>query len=406
LHSEKNTDYSAENIEMDFQRLFKRKDESPARPMPSENGRESLNEREVLVGEGDLLDGARPACLAWSSVGGTIRVKADKILGILEGRTRIKAAALQEIYPGLFEKAPNPGAEFNIPLQAVVTQLEDLFVGLSSVEAGLEDLETPFGKLAREDEARFKDQSVDQPEAGKVATPNLLMLPRPGSKPDRKEQAQSAGRETATATPSEPALEEERPLSEANIRSAGPHRDSTNHVDSVDPLLPSTEKLDSASRSQGPLMGDSAISPGAQRVQNDKIRRAGHECLQELYLTDAALDGSKVAELILKLPRVAGVVIMLSDGAALGGGLSGGLSEALLSLTPDLAKHLSHFSKGIEGGPLKFVTLSGHACQVSLTIGGEVLILTEHQGKNLPPGLRERLVATAQALSMIYCLQS
>src|ERR1700730_7326924 len=314
---------------MDFQRLFKRKDESPARPLPSENGRESLNERDVLVCEGDLLDGARPACLAWSSVGGAVRVKADTILGTLEGRTRIKAAALQEIYPGLFERAPNPGAEFNIPLQAVVTQLEDLFIGLSSVEAGLEDLDTPFGKLAREDEAKFKDQHVDQPEAGKVATPILLMLPRPGSKPDRKEQDQSAGCETPTATPFEPALEEESPLSEANIRSDGPHRDSTNRADSVEPLLSSTEKLDSASRSQNPTTGGSAISSGARRVQNDNIRREGHECLQELYLTDAALDGSKVAELILKLPRIAGVVIMLSDGAALGGGLSGALSEAL-----------------------------------------------------------------------------
>jgi hypothetical protein len=96
---------------------------------------------------------------------------------------------------------------------------------------------------------------------------------------------------------------------------------------------------------------------------------------------------------------------MLSDGAALGGALSGGLSEALLSGTPDFAKHLSHFSKGIEGGQLKFVTLSSQACQVSLTMGGDILILTEHEGKNLPPGLRERLVATAQALNMIYCLQ-
>jgi hypothetical protein len=391
---------------MDFQRLFKRKDESPARPMPSENGRESLNERDVLVCEGDLLDGARPACLAWSSVGGTIRVKADKILGILEGRTRIKAAALQEIYPGLFDKAPNPGAEFNIPLRAVVTQLEDLFVGLSSVEASLEDLETPFGKLAREDEARFKDQQVDQPEGGKAATPNPFMLPRPGSKPDRKEEDQSAGRETPRATASEPALKEKSSLSEADIRSDDPQQDSTDHVDSVDPLLPSTETLDFASRSQSPPIGGPAISSGARRVQSDKIRREGHECLQELYLTDAALDGSTVAELILKLPRVAGVVIMLSDGAALGGGLSGALSEALLSETPDFAKHLSHFGKGIEGGPLKFVTLSSQSSQVSLTMGGDILILTEHEGKNLPPGLRERLVATAQALNVIYCLQS
>ena len=50
---------------------------------------------------------------------------------------------------------------------------------------------------------------------------------------------------------------------------------------------------------------------------------------------------------------------MLSDGAALGGGLSGGLSEALLSQTPDFVKHLLDFTKSIQGGPVKFVTFSG-----------------------------------------------
>jgi hypothetical protein len=55
---------------------------------------------------------------------------------------------------------------------------------------------------------------------------------------------------------------------------------------------------------------------------------------------------------------------------------------------------------------VKFVTFSGYAYHLSLTMAGDVVILAGHQGKNLPPGLRERLVATADALSMIYSLPS
>ena len=50
---------------------------------------------------------------------------------------------------------------------------------------------------------------------------------------------------------------------------------------------------------------------------------------KKLYLTDELLDGSKVAELILQLPRVVRVVILLSDGAALGGSLGGGLKQSI-----------------------------------------------------------------------------
>jgi hypothetical protein len=96
---------------------------------------------------------------------------------------------------------------------------------------------------------------------------------------------------------------------------------------------------------------------------------------------------------------------MLSDGGALGGRLSGAISKTLLSLTPDFVKHLLTFTQNIEGGPSKFATFSVQARQISLSIVGNVFILAEHEGKNLPPGLRERLVATAQALDKIYSSQ-
>jgi hypothetical protein len=388
---------------MDFQRLFKRREEGSEPSIIRDNLRESFNEREVLVSEGQLLEGTTPACLAWSSVGGTIRVKGEKILGILEGRTRIKATALQDLYPGLFEKAPNPGTEFNIPLQAVVMQLQDLFTNLSSEAAVLDDFATPFGELAREDEARFKDQHEEQSELGKMATPKLVVLPQPGSPGDLIKQDQSTEREPPTIAPL-------RGLSEENSsgnRKSGPGR-TLPDLDCKTPrskgVDPSAEKVSSASQSQSGVPGGTAIPSGAQRFLDDNIRREGHELLQELYLTDELIDGSKVARMILLLPHVAGVVIMLSDGAALGGGIGGGLSEALLGLTPAFVKHLLDFGKSIQGGSVKFVTISGHPYQLSLTVAGDVVILAGHEGKNLPPGLRERLVATAHALNMIYGL--
>jgi hypothetical protein len=390
---------------MDFQRLFKRKEEGSEPPIVRDNTWESFNGREVLFSEGELLDGTAPASLAWSSVGGTIRVKADKILGILEGRTRIKATVLQDLYPGLFEKTPNPGTEFSIPLQAVVMQLQDLFTSLSSDMAALEDFATPFGELAREDEARFKDQHDERPEIGKAAAPKLFMLAQPGVPTDLKTRDECADRERRTpASPRE--LNEEKSRGNGETAGVETRRDPENETPRTERLPPSTEPLVSAPESMSRLPANATISSATRVILNDNIRRKGHELLQELYLTDEPLDGSKVAQLILLLPRVTGVVIMLSDGAALGGGICEEISEELLSVTPALVKHLMDFSKSIQGGSVKFVTFSNHACQLSLTVGGDVVILAGHQGKNLPPGLRERLVATADALNLIYSLPS
>jgi hypothetical protein len=82
--------------------------------------------------------------------------------------------------------------------------------------------------------------------------------------------------------------------------------------------------------------------------------------------------------------------------------LGGGINEELLSLAPEFIQQLRLFSKSMPEGPAKFSTFWGHDRPISLAMDGNVLILIGHQGKNLPPGLRERLVATAQGLSMVY----
>ena len=363
---------------MDFQRLFKRKEEDGLPQFARDNTREILNEREVLVREGELFDGQSPAPVLWRKVGGAINVKADKVLGILEGRTRIKAAVLQELYPGLFEKPPNPGTEFTIPLQAVVMQLQDVFAGIFLEEANLEDFDTPFGHLAREDDARFKNGRADRP--GKI----LSYEPTAISKTFDKDNGEVG-----------------LPITPKEIRS-----DLESQMVREEPPKPVIEKLCPVPESSDAESAGAVVSADAPNIQTGKRRREGHAHLQELYLTDETIDGSKVASLILQLPQVAGVVIMLSDGAVLGGGLSGGLSEGLLSRAPDFVKHLLGFSQGIQGGPPSFATFSNDAFQVSLTIGGDVFILSSHEGRRLPPGLRERLVATARALNMIYGPQS
>jgi hypothetical protein len=425
---------------MDFQRLFKRKEEGPARPVVRGNMRDTLRERDVLVREGELLDGKSPPPLLWSNVGGAISVKAEKILGIMEGRTRIKAEILHEVCPGLFGEPPGPGTEFTIPLQAVVMQLQDIFEGMSPKEADDEYFDTPFGQLAREDEARFKDKQHDHPEVRPLKAPQLYMHSQPISQSIVKESDQSTGVEKLTERDYAPeqklnnnpagennGFAELQPRDEhftchtsnpvpktfgkVNAENCKPvesaeRGDSGNYPDRMVKPISTNEQFLSPLESRGPDSRVFSLSSGVRGLENNNSRREGLERLQELYLTDELLDGCKVSDLIKQLPGVSGVVIMLADGAVLGGGLSGALSETLVSLTPDFVTHLSGFTQSISGGPSRFVTFSGHGRQVSLSISEDALILVEHEGKNLPPGLRERLVATAQALNLIYGSQS
>ena len=368
---------------MDFQRLFKRKQEGPAPPFAGDDAGDALKDRDVIIREGELLDGIYPAPVDWSKVGGAITVKAGKILGVLEGRTRIKAGVLEELHPGEFTNHLNPETEFNIPLQVVVMQIQDVFCGTPLAVARLEVLETPFAELACEDEARFKKGLRDQPVVRQTAVTKSL------DKHDTSGQTSGSALVNLCETGDFDATLKEQttpadgaPLTEGGSQKGGRGDDSEPHRNAP------------SSRSSYP--------PEVRQVETRSSRREGHERLQELYLTDEPLDGAKIADLVLQLPRVTGVVILSSDGAVLGAELRGGISEKLLSMAPDFVKHVSGFTEIIPGGPTRFITFFGYAMQISLVIGGDVLMLIGHEGRNLPPGLRERLIATTQALNIFY----
>jgi hypothetical protein len=407
---------------MDFQRLFKPKQAASAPPFAGDDAGDALKDEDVIIRQGELLDGNSPAPVDWSKVGGAITVKAGKILGVLEGRARIKAGVLEELHPGIFSSNLNPETEFNIPLQVVVMQIQDIFCGTPLAVAKLEGLETPFAELAREDEARFKKGLRDRPLVRQTDVPKSL------------DQDDTSGRTSETAivnlgerrgfnvtSEEQTTLADGAPLAEGGSKKTGrdddpaphlanpPHHwantDTESRLARSEQAKPAVERLGSAPAFRNAPSSMSPSPPEVRHVQTHSSRREGHERLQELYLTDEPLDGAKIADLVSQLPRVTGVVIMLSDGAVLGAELGGGIGEKLLSLAPDFVKHVSVFTEIIPGGPTRFITFFGHALQISLVIDGDVLMLVGHEGKNLPPGLRERLIATTQALNIFYSPQ-
>jgi hypothetical protein len=403
---------------MDFQRLFKRKQESFLPPFAGEDAGDALKDRDVTIREGELLDGNAPAPVDWSELGGAMTVKAGKILGVLEGRTRIKGGVLQELHPGKVTGHLNPEAEYNIPLQVVVTQIQDIFSSTALAVTKLEGLETPFAELAREDEARFKQELRDLPFGRETAVPKLL-----GENNTSGKTSESALVRRYETGGCEVMLKEETtPVDGATLT------EGSSRQDGKDPHLASPPPDGAGATTEGQLAPSEQPKPAIERlgsvpefcnasssmplsppevryVQTHSSRREGHERLQELYLTDEPLDGSKVADLVFQLPRVTGVAIVLSDGAVLGAKLGGGISEELLRMAPEFAKHVSGFAEIIPGGPTTFITFFGQVLQISLVIVGNVLMLVGHEGKNLPPGLRERLIATTQALDTFYALQ-
>jgi hypothetical protein len=129
--------------------------------------------------------------------------------------------------------------------------------------------------------------------------------------------------------------------------------------------------------------------------------RIAQDRLQELFLTDEYLDGRTVAEHILGLPKVKGVLILLGNDTVLGQNFDERLSAGVAIQVPSLFEQISRFSGQLASETLNSVTLHT-TVPISIIKSGRVHILVVHTGRNLVPGLRERLVETAKALDDMY----
>ena len=379
---------------MDFQRLFKRKAEGSALPGETDDAGGVLKNVDVVIREGELLEGNFPASLLWNSVGGGITIKAVKILGILEGRTRVRAGVLQELYPSLFSGPVNPDAEFNIPLRVVVTQIQHIFSGISSTDTALEGFDTPFAELAREDEARFKVELRDRT----LPIDRALVTGATSNNEDKDSEIRLADQPKNGAD----ADSEGGPTHKKETKGTSEQQGTASSGRLVRDDVVTAAHLQPAHEFHNPPARVPSPTGEVRQPRSSNLCREGYERLQELYLTDEPVDGSMIAEYVSRLPRVTGVVIMLSDGAVLGGEVGALISAKIVHLVTNFVTHILGFTESLPGGPTRFITFFGHTLQISLVIAGDVLMLTAHEGKNLPPGLRERLIATTEALNLIY----
>jgi hypothetical protein len=128
-------------------------------------------------------------------------------------------------------------------------------------------------------------------------------------------------------------------------------------------------------------------------------RRAAIERLQELFLSEDELDGPRVTQEILKLPKILGALV-LRDQAVLEARLPEGFNpQAVLSLNR-LLEQLVQFTQDFGAGSFSSLTI-GAPEQITLVPYGSILILVIHHGR-LVPGVCEKLVESARVLDRLY----
>jgi hypothetical protein len=124
-------------------------------------------------------------------------------------------------------------------------------------------------------------------------------------------------------------------------------------------------------------------------------RRIALERLQEIFMTDDLLDIGQVLRLVSQFPRVTLAFAVARDGVVYGEAPALGDHAGLATGLADAARRFACLVTGTE---CQGITILGER-PLSI-IGTENLSLVLlHEGRALPPGMKERVSAIAQALS-------
>jgi hypothetical protein len=407
-------------------RNLKGQSAAPETPRNDGRGLVDLEDRSIILGEGDFLPSESPgAALDWSkSPGGQITVRLGDTFGLMDGRVRISGKTLQGIYPGIVPADSPENVEYLISLRTVVTQVHSFLKessGDGAKPAG-PDFDTPIAQVAREDEGFFQldAEASTHGSAPSAAEPSALTAAEPiehhsslplirekkmveplckqvpkipvdiPRNPSRADLAESLSDESPKALKSQAqdlgkanSVESTAPNPFGELPKVGPMtRDQANPASE-------TERVSAGSR------GDEAIA------ERKPASRLGLERLQEIFITDDYLDASQVAKLLSGLPKVQQAIILLDSGEIMEcGGPEPFCRDAALSAT-SLLSAARDFALKMRRGKVGAITILAD-CAISIFQEGRVCLLLLHGGRGLLPGMRERMQEIARALDAMY----
>ncbi|HYZ75459.1 MAG TPA: hypothetical protein VE641_20435, partial [Chthoniobacterales bacterium] len=141
--------------------------------------------------------------------------------------------------------------------------------------------------------------------------------------------------------------------------------------------------------------------PEADKRPPKPQRRRGLELLQELFLTDDFLDAGQVAQLLRGFPKVRAALIMLDDGAVLGGDLPENYRASAALPAPALMRAVREFGTAVTSAEVSAFTLLADL-PISIFLEGRVCMVVVHEGRGLLPGMRERFSQITKALDALY----
>jgi hypothetical protein len=429
---------------INFGSIFRRKEDQEPQSSSDQTDQAALLERftgrSIKLAAADL----RPAApnsppLEWDRVDGAITIPAIAIEGMLEGRARIRAAHLKSLSPSPLGADTPDQSEYAVSLPALIPQIQDL-LGESQPEIGAEpEYETPFTIIAKQDGARFAEQSKPQKKEEppqQLKKSDLVPLfhdvagtpgePRTAKGPEHEEEEDIKEEPAGDSLHVEPLVLTLRTL-RPEVQRPGDHTQppeslsdredtGTNHdemkrdeTQTQEPTNLASDKIkvfEMETKEEEPLTGEGGVGPRLEsRGWGSDTSPAGRGLglLQEIFMTSEPLDGRRVASLVRQFPGVTGALILLEGGAVLGGQLPTSLNMEAALQAPAVLGAFLRFILELEGGSVlpRFVTVTS-TNTISLVTSGQVVLLASHQGRKLPPGLAQRLTETAQALDLIY----
>lgn len=149
---------------------------------------------------------------------------------------------------------------------------------------------------------------------------------------------------------------------------------------------------------------EAAEFPAVESGSEADTRKANAvAALQEIFMTEEAMDARSVLAQITKLPGVAAAMLSTADGLKLAGSLDCKANlDALCAITPRFYSRLSQFAEETALGTVTSITLDASAALLSIFTCKGTSLFVEHQHREFAPGIRARLVSVARHLSDIY----